>query len=139
MGMPLADLFAPDINFVTARGVYPTARGGSLASAAGAMTANTTTVLPDANGGAGAAVVAGNQPFTTSGRSLGWWIGFVGLLLFMVWVARKAGGDDEFRNIKPTFYNFMTITLTAIVGIVGLKVIATRWRIPGASDVILAV
>ena len=140
MGMPLADLFAPDVNFQTARNVYPTAPGGSLASAAGAMTANTTVpmVAADGNGGtAGGAV--GHPGFTTSGKSLGWWVGFLALLMVMVFVARKAGGDDEFRNIKPTFYNVMAITLTAIVGIVGRKVIATRWRVPGASDVRLAV
>lgn len=138
MPMPLADLFAPDVNFQTARNVYPTAPGGSLASAAGAMTANTTVPMaaPDSGAVGGAVAHAG---FTTSGKSLGWWLGFLGLLLVMVFVARKAGGDDEFRNIKPTFYNFMAITLTAIVGIVGLKVIAARWRIPGASDVIMAV
>jgi hypothetical protein len=57
----------------------------------------------------------------------------------MVAVSRKVGGPDEFRNIRPTAYNFLTITLTAIVGIVGAKVLAAKYRIPGASDVILAV
>jgi hypothetical protein len=136
--MPLADMFAPDINFVSQRGVYPTASGGSVASASGALNQNTAVQVSDAaSGNSGVAVMSG-APVTTSGHSVVWWIGFVVFLLVMVFVARKAGGEEDFRNIRPTFYNFMTITLTAVVGIVGLKVIAAKYRIPGASDLILA-
>lgn len=142
MGMPMADYFAPDINFVPARAVYPTADGGTLASAGGAMTANTTVLSSDVVGGintSGAPTVASAPQLSSNGKGLWWWAGFLGFLLVMVWVARKAGGEEDFRNIRPTFYNFAAITLTAIVGIVGLKVLAARWRIPGASELILAV
>lgn len=133
--MPMADLFAPDINFVPARAVYPTAPGGTLASAGGAMTANTNTLAATEDGG----VPTTTTTTVSSGKGLLWWVGFLGFLIVMVWVARKAGGEEDFRNIRPTFYNFMAVTLTAIVGIVGLKVIAARWKIPGASELILAV
>lgn len=136
--MPMADIFAPDINIAPARGIYPTANGGTSAGAAGAMTNSTNSVVSDASGSGGAVVTAG-PALQVSGHSLFWWVGFLTLLMVMVWAARKAGGEDEFRNIRPTFYNFLAITLTAIVGIVGLKVIFSRWRIPGASDVIMAV
>jgi hypothetical protein len=75
---------------------------------------------------------------TSGGKSLGYWLGLFAFLAIMVWVARKAGSAEDFRNIRPTLYNFLTITLTAIVGIVGLKVIFAKYRIPGASDVVLA-
>src|SRR5262245_47829003 len=138
--MPFSDVFAPDVNFVSARSVYPTASGGSLASASGAMSQQTTSVVPDPmTGGAAAAVTAGAVTLQPSGNAVWWWVGFLAFLLVMVWVARKAGGEEDFRNIRPTFYNFFAITLTAIVGIVGLKVIFSRFRVPGASDIILAV
>lgn len=135
--MPMADLFQPDINFSAARGVYPTMGGGTAASAAGAMTMSTNTVVPDDVSGA-APVVSSGSSVHMSGNSVWWWFGLLGLLLVMVFVARKAGGEEDFRNVRPTLYNFFAITLTSITGIVGLKVIASKWRIPGASDIILA-
>lgn len=136
--MPMADVFAPDINFVSARSVYPTMRGGSVASAGGAMSANTNTVVPDPTTGTAGPTTTAGPAVTMSGHSVYWWLGMLGLLAGMVIVARKAGGEEDFRNIRPTGYNFLTITLTAIVGIVGLKVLAAKYRIPGASDLILA-
>lgn len=142
MPMPMGDLFAPDINFTPIRGVYPTAGGGTLASAGGAMSQNTNTTYPDAIAGTMVpTTLAGTQATgdNSGGKSLGYWIGFVALLLFTVWVARKAGGPEDFRNIRPTLYNFLAITLTAIVGIVGLKVIFAKYHVPGASELVLAV
>lgn len=139
--MPMADWFAPDINFTPVAAVYPTANGGTLASAAAAMSPNTTVNVPGNSGGRTIATDdgTGSAPgVTTSGHSVSWWVGFLVFLGIMVWIARKAGGEEDFRNIRPTLYNFLTITLTAIVGIVGLKVIAAKWRVPGASDIILA-
>jgi len=111
--------------------------GGTAASAAGAMTQTTNAVIPDDVSGSANATVSGS-PVSMSGNSVWWWFGLLGLLLVMVFVARKAGGEEDFRNVRPTLYNFFAITLTSITGIVGLKVIATKWRIPGASDIILA-
>jgi hypothetical protein len=136
--MPMANMFAPDINFVPARAVYPTMQGGTSASAGGAMSAQTTTLAPDANGQSSPVVSPANT-LSMSGKTVWWWLGIVVMLGVMVAVSRKVGGPEEFRNIRPTAYNFLTITLTAIVGIVGAKVLAAKYRIPGASDVILAV
>lgn len=136
--MPMADIFAPDVNFVSARSVYPTANGGSLASAAGGMTATTSTLVPDPVTGGASPTVSAGSPITLSGNTVYWWVGVLVLLLVMVFVAHRAGGTENFKNIKPTFYNFMTITLTAIVGIVAMKVIFTKYRIAGLSDVITA-
>ncbi len=138
--MPMADMFAPDINFVPARAVYPTMSGGTSASAGAAMSSATNVLAPDqTTGKAGAAVATDTSSVPTSGgHTVWWWVGTLLLLAIMVFVARKAGGDEDFRNIRPTAYNFLTITLTAIVGIVGLKVLAAKYRIPGASDLILA-
>ena len=130
--MPFSDHFGADVNVITSRAIYPTADGGTLSSASGAMTANTNTPTPE--GG-----TVATPAFTTSGHGVWWWVGFLVFLMAMVWIARKAGGPEDFKNIRPTFYNFMTIVLSSIVGIVGLKVIAAKVRIPGATDLILAV
>ena len=139
MPMPMADLFQPDANFVPQRAIYPTSPGGTLTSASSAMTQATNSVVVDPRDGSSGVTTTNPVPISTSGRSAFWWLGFVAFLLAMVIVARKAGGPEDFRNIRPTFYNFLTITLTSIVGIVGAKVIAAKYRIPGASDIILAV
>lgn len=136
--MPMADYFQPDINFMSQRSLYPTSPGGTTASAAGAMTANTNSVVVDQLTGQPTVTTTTGNGVSFSGRSIYWWLGFVLLLVAMVFIARKAGGEEDFRNIRPTAYNFLTITLTAILGIVGMKVIAAKFRIPGASDVILA-
>lgn len=135
--MPNADLFQSDINYTPARAVYPTASGATLGGVAAAMTDATSVVVTEENGArtTGAAVLTQ----TSGARSLGWWMGLLVLLGVLVFVSRKVGGPDEFRNIKPTFYNFLAITLTAMIGIVGLKVIFSKYQIAGLSDVILAV
>lgn len=114
-------------------------RGGTTASAGGAMTTSTSTLVPDPATGGATPTVATANPVKMSGNTIWWWMGALGLLAAMVFTARKVGGPDEFRNIRPSVYNVLTITLTAIIGIVGLKVLAAKYRIPGASDIILAV
>lgn len=136
--MPMLDVFAPDINSVPARGVYPTAPGGTTASAGMSLNQNTSVIMTDpTNGSSGVGITAG-APITPAGHGLWWWVGIVLLLLATVFVARKAGGEEDFRNIRPTFYNFFAITLTALVGIVGLKVIFGKYRVQGLSDIVLA-
>lgn len=140
--MPMLDVFAPDINSVSARSVYPTANGGSTASAAGALNQNTNviaTTVDDSGVTNGVATIAGTPSIDSGGKGLVWWVGVVALLIATVFIGRKAGGPEDFRNIRPTFYNFLAITLTAVVGIVGLKVIFTKYRVTGLSDVILSV
>jgi hypothetical protein len=96
-----------------------------------------TTAYDSVTNTSGPAVQApGNISF--SQHTIWWWVGFLGLLAAMVFIARKAGTEEDFRNIRPTAYNFLTITLTSIVGIVAFKTLAAKYRIPGASDVILA-
>lgn len=138
----MLDVFAPDINSISARSVYPTAPGGTTASAGMALNQNTNVIMTDPSTGTAAVGTTAGAPSTTlntSGKGLWYWVGIVLLLLVTVFVARKAGGEEDFRNIRPTFYNFFAITLTAIVGIVGLKVIFGKYQVPGLSDVLLAV
>lgn len=47
--------------------------------------------------------------------------------------------DIDFAEVKPSVINLFVITLMAVIGIVLLKYIFTRWPVPGVSDVIMAV
>lgn len=126
--------FQTDVNIVPARDVYPTSAGGGLGDAASAMNGASNVASPSG----GAAVAANTNVINTSGRSVWWWVGLIGLLFVLIFVARRTGTEEDFRNIRPTGYNFLAITLTSIIGIVGLKILAARFPIPGASDVIMA-
>ena len=42
---------------------------------------------------------------------------FLALLLGLMFLAKRVGTDDDFRSIKPSAYNVLTISLAAIVGI----------------------
>lgn len=130
------DYFRPDVNVTTMKSVYPTSGGNTSGSVAGAMTNGTN--FGSASDASAAPDPGGSTSFTTSGKSLGWWLGIALMLIVLVFSARKIGSEEDFRNIKPTIYNGLVITLTAIVGIVGLKVILSKYRIPGFSDIVLA-
>lgn len=140
MGNPsetLADLgIGADVNFVPVSNVYPRAGGGTLAGAGSALNLATTVGVP----GEGPAVAA-TPPTIPGGGSphtIWYWLGLVVLFAITVWASKRAGGADDFKNIRPTFYNFLTITLTALLGLVGLKVIFNRVRVPGISDIVNA-
>lgn len=45
----------------------------------------------------------------------------------------------DFADIKPTVYNTLIVTVMAIIGIVLLKYIFTRWPVRGLSEVIQSV
>lgn len=47
--------------------------------------------------------------------------------------------DFDFADIKPTVYNIAFITIAAVIGIVLLKYIFTRWPVSGLSEVIQSV
>lgn len=132
--LPASSGFQTDVNIVPARDVYPTSPGGGLGDAASAMNGASNVATPQGD----TVVSADSTVISTSGKSVFWWLGLLGLLVVLVFVARKTGTEEDFRNIRPTGYNFLTITLTSIVGIVGLKILAARFPLPGASDVILA-
>lgn len=47
--------------------------------------------------------------------------------------------DLDFADIRPSVFNFAQITIIAILGIVLLKFITARYRIPGVSELVHAV
>lgn len=45
----------------------------------------------------------------------------------------------DFADIKPTIYNIGFITVAAIIGIVLVKYVLTRWPVQGLTEVIQSV
>jgi len=74
------------------------------------------------------------------GKPSSWWLMFfVTMVAFLYLSKRFAGGTDvSFSNIRVNVYNglFMTFWIVLILNL--LKVFATRFKIPGFSELILA-
>src|SRR5258705_909064 len=122
------------------RNVYPTASPTTIAQRGTAMT-------PYATGAYSQAPNTGNAPDDDAGTANGngvfgqpivWWLVLVGLLVALMFVAKRAGQATEFSNIRLSFYNVLTIALAAAVGIAALKVIFGRVQVPGLSTDIAA-
>lgn len=137
----MRNLFAEDVNNSTAaRQVYPTAPGPTTGVRAGAASPYAKSLGAQTTGGnmnddGAPAPAAGGflgQPFT-------WW-GFLFLMLVgLMFVAKRLGSEDEFRNVRLSAYNVIVISLASIVGIAFFKVVFSRFRVPGLSDLVAAV
>jgi hypothetical protein len=68
-----------------------------------------------------------------------WLIGMAVLVALMIFLAHKTGKAEEFSNIRGSAYNIVEQTLVVIVGITILKVIFTKFNVPGLSPLIQAV
>lgn len=118
------------------RNVYPTAPGGTLGSATGGASLVTTGPTTGAQQPAGAASAA---PQGVLGQPIVWWATLIILFVLLGIVAKKAGNESEFSNIRLSAYNVLMITLAAVIGIVGLKALFAKLPVPGLSTVLAAV
>lgn len=122
-------------NGVTVRDVYPTAVGSTTGQNATGATAAAPggAVMPVANdavsraamiGGTGNPVVAG--------------IIFFVLVFGLMFLAKRLGTDEDFKSLKPSVYNVVTIAMAATAGMPVLKLLATKFPVPGISTWVLA-
>lgn len=117
------------------RNVVASAGGGTLGTASGGDSLTTTAPV-------GQGSVAGTSPATTGGiigQPLTWWATLIVVFIVLGMIAKKAGNESEFTNIRVSAYNILQVTLMAIIGIAGLKVVFTRFRVPGISTLVQAV
>ncbi len=127
-----------DVNSVNYRSIYPSATGQSVAVAGtgansamarnGAAVPNRDSVDPVAR----AAAIGGQSSPVVAGLVL------AGLLIGFMLLAKRLGTDDDFKSIRPTVYNGLTISAAAIIFIPIWKYVFTRFPIPGASTWVLA-
>lgn len=132
-----------DVNTVNLRNLYPTAIGQTVSQSgtsanqspspagvsAGAASPSQggapTPVDHAANiGGQGSAVVAG--------------LVFLGLLVGLMFFAKKVGNSEDFSNIKLSAFNVLVISLAALIGLPVWKYMFTRFPVPGLSTWALA-
>lgn len=124
-------------NEVNVRNVYPAAGGPSIGQRGSAMTPY---AAGGAQGAAGSEEAPGVAPAPGGvlGQPLTWWVVLVVLLVGLMFAAKRAGQGTDFGNIRLSFYNILTITLAAAVGIGFLKVVFSRFRVPGLTTYIQA-
>lgn len=132
-----------DVNTINLRNLYPTGIGQStsqsgtssnqMPSAAGVSVAGAT----PANGGAVSpvdhAASIGNQ-----GSAIMAGLVFLGLLIGLMFVAKRLGNEGDFSNIKLSAFNVLVISLAALIGLPVWKYLFTRFPVPGLSTWALA-
>ena len=135
----------PDVLFTPIRNIYPTAKGGTLATlgAAGSPDSYRVGMMSTTQSEGGTASGATAVDATgAGGGSLAWWVGVGLIVVLMLFAARKSGNADEFKNLRASTYNVLFITLVAILGLTAAKVLAVRMQrigpLSGLSNVILA-
>ncbi len=79
----------------------------------------------------------GNEAAYTGGAPHLTLIGVGGLILIM-WFIRKQSAHLQATTLGINLFNLLTITLTAILGIVLLKVIFTKVPVPGVTNLVMA-
>ena len=123
-----------DVNQINLRNAYPTAVGRTIGQNGTAMRmANEPTdVASEDRSEVAKAVSIGGQSSAVIGGVV-----FLALLLGLMFLAKYVGTDDDFRSIKPSAYNVLTISLAAIVGIPIWKFLVTKFPIPGVSTWVL--
>jgi hypothetical protein len=120
------------------RSVYPAAPGASIGA-----TSNPTSFATGAMNGADSSMAsAASGPANGNGvlgKPIAWWAAILVLFVGLGLVAKRAGAASDFGNIKVSAYNILMISLAAIIGITALKVVFTRFTVPGISPLIQAV
>ena len=127
-------------NPTSLRDLYAGGGGNTLGVASGAASTVTTSPVgagPAVSGTAPTAASLSNAGFV--GQPLTWWATLIILFLALGIVARKAGNEGEFGNIRASAYNILMITFAAIIGIAGMKALFTRFTVPGISTLVQAV
>lgn len=117
-------------NATTLRDVYPSAMGFTTGNA---VTATTGSVSSDVEKASDKSV-----SFSAPSNPLVGGIVFVALVVVLMFSARYLGTDDEFKQLKPSVYNVITIALAAAAGLPLIKYLAVKTGIPSVRDWILA-
>ena len=74
------------------------------------------------------------------GQPASWWVVWLIVFALFLWVARKyaPGGGERYGNLLPSAYNGIFLTLYIVLILNVLKVFATKFKVPGLSELILA-
>lgn len=87
----------------------------------------------------GGSIVAPSLHGTVGGEPVAWWLTLIVLFIGIKFIAERGGDGSQFANVKIGFWNMLTITFAAIIGITFLKWVFGIYKVPGLSPVIEAV
>lgn len=132
------------VNFVTARNIYPYMQGPTLSSLSGAQSDYHATVDATSEGVAMPMNATSNgaeekPSWNPNSKPLLTWGALIGLLIVLMYSAQKFGSSDQksdFANIKLSAFNVIVIALSAVIGITFLRLIFTRFYVPGVSELV---
>jgi hypothetical protein len=126
--MRYEDLFLN--NGTTIRDLYPSAFGVTTGGAATRSTNGTKSAKVEE--------AVASEAFKPASNPLIGGVVFVGLVVALMFTAKYLGTDDEFKQLKPSVYNVLTIALAAAAGLPLIKYLAYKTNIPSIRDWILA-
>lgn len=127
-------MFQDDWNVVNNNGVgfrdiYPTSPGATIAQdATGGAPGVKPGMVVRGNSEIAKAVSVGDQGNIVIGGMV-----FLGLVVGLMLLARYFGNSDDFKSLKPSVYNVITIAGAATAGIPVFKYLAVKFPIPGVS------
>lgn len=127
-----------DTNAFGFRSVYPTGQGGTVATGAtGSQTSMRTptggVAHTDEMDPVDRAREIGNQASPVVAALV-----LLGLVVGLMYGAKWLGTDEDFRSIRPTVYNGLTIAAAATIFMPVIKWAFVRFPIPGATAWVLA-
>ncbi len=97
---------------------------GTLTATATPIT--TYNILPAAIGNAG-----------LLGNTVAWWFGVILLIIALKWAAEHNAEGKDYGTIRVGLYNILVITLAGIIGNTALKMLLSKYRFAGLSDLVL--
>lgn len=128
-----------DVNVTPVRNLYPGAGGGTLATLGAAGSPDN---LQRASLGAATGEGPAVQTPTGGAGGLSWWVGIAIVLGLLMFTAKKTGQASDFSNLRISTYNVLFITLTAVLGLTALKIVAVKVKdvppLKGFSQVVIA-
>lgn len=112
------------------RDIYPTAPGATLGQeATGGAPSGRPGMVVRSNDEVAKAASIGDQGNIVIGGAV-----FFALVFGLMFFAKYLGNGDDFKSLKPSVYNVITIALAATAGIPILKYMAVKFPIPGVSS-----
>lgn len=132
-----------DVNTVNLRNMYPTAIGQTVSQSGTSANQSPSPAGVAANGqaasNAGAATpVDVAASIGGQGSAIVGGLVFLGLLVGLMFFARRVGEGEGFSNIKLSAFNVLVISLAALVGLPVWKYVFTRFPVPALSTWALA-
>lgn len=125
----------PTYNEMSAGSVTP---GGGFSIAALATGSNKRGVTAAGSNSPGSPAPGAGSNVAPAGSFVAGMIVFVVLVLVIMIIAHKWGGEDgDFKNIRASAYNVLFVALVAVTGIPVVKIALIKlsdWNVPGAAS-----